>query len=525
MNRFVSRLLVAGGLAAYAIAIAGFAEDASASSLLFHGNGVGAPDLDRVKIEIDETGDSLPGPPADIGATDFTIEFWIKASAADNAASPVACGNNNSWINGNIVVDRDRYNQGRKYGISIAGGSLVFGVTTDSDRTVCGTADVLDEAWHHVAVTRDADTGDIAIWVDGVLDGATTGPAGDISYPDDGVPCASCCGGGDCDFSDPYIVLGAEKHDAGAAYPSYEGYLDELRLSNVVRYTAPFTPPASAFATDASTVALYHFDEGSADTIGDSSAHPSGPSDGVRHFGGSPAGPEWVTDTPFHDPSDLDGDGKPNASDECTVLVAGQGFRRTKLAIKGIGAGPGEQGLSWNGEFRPTLTQPVDPPANGVHLRIADAGATILETDIPGGLVGAHPSTPCDPRDGWTVSGSSSSPSYAYRNYSGYVDAACSTPTDVTQIKLSDQTAADTPRVRMKVTARDATLAVTAPLVSLESSLALSARPSPGVASDAAGNGGCGDFRWDPVATERPEPYCKLSPSPSAFTKLQCRTD
>ncbi|MEW6569468.1 MAG: M23 family metallopeptidase, partial [Chloroflexota bacterium] len=45
-------------------------------SLRFYGNGYG--DLDRVKILID-----APARPADVGATDFTLEWWMKAFAAD----------------------------------------------------------------------------------------------------------------------------------------------------------------------------------------------------------------------------------------------------------------------------------------------------------------------------------------------------------------------------------------------------------------------------------------------------------
>jgi hypothetical protein len=48
-------------------------------SLRFYGNGTG--DIDRVKIRIDDPTNNLPGPPADIGATDFTIEFWVKGNA------------------------------------------------------------------------------------------------------------------------------------------------------------------------------------------------------------------------------------------------------------------------------------------------------------------------------------------------------------------------------------------------------------------------------------------------------------
>jgi len=275
-----------------------FASDASAqSSLRFHGTGAG--DVDRVKIRIDDPATAAPGPPADVGATDFTIELFLRATAAENSAPAVACGPGIDWIFGNIVLDRDRYNQDRKFGVSIAGGVVVFGVSGDGtgDLAICGATDVLDGAWHHVALTRRRADGRLAIFVDGALDAEGDGPDGDVSYPDDGVPGDFC--GGPCVNSDPFIVLGAEKHDAGPAYPSFAGHLDELRISNVLRYASSFAPPAAPFAPDASTTALYHFDEGTGDVVGDSSGAAGGPSEGERRFGGSPAGPEWSSETPF----------------------------------------------------------------------------------------------------------------------------------------------------------------------------------------------------------------------------------
>jgi hypothetical protein len=269
-------------------------------ALRFYGNGTG--DIDRVKIRIDDPSNSNPGPPADIGATDFTIEFWMQANATDNGAPAVTCGNNVNWIWGNIILDRDRFNQERAFGVSMAGGRIVFGVTGDGtgSLTICGMSRVDDGVWHHVAVTRSRATGGLRIFVDGRVDAsAAAGPTGDISYPDDGVSGNFC--NGPCTNSDPYLVIGAEKHDAGP--PAFTGVLDELRLSTVLRYTSSFTRPAARFQRDASTVALYHFDDGSGDAIRDSSGAPGGPSDGVRRFGGSPAGPIWVrSDAPTGGP-------------------------------------------------------------------------------------------------------------------------------------------------------------------------------------------------------------------------------
>lgn len=257
------------------------------TSLRFYGNGVAAPGLDRVRIPIDG-----PERPADIGATDFTIEFWLRAAPGANG-SPACQPGNDTWVNGNIIVDRDIFNAGDygDYGISLYGGQIAFGVNNGSSgSTLCGATNVANNQWRHIAVVRVRDTGLMQIYVDGALDGSVTGPTGDVSYRN-GRPTNRP--------NDPYIVIGAEKHDYGAAYPSFRGWVDELRLSTVRRYNGSFTRPTGPFTPDANTAALYHFDEGSGDVVGDSSG---GGSHGTRYFGGSPAGPVWSAETPFTGP-------------------------------------------------------------------------------------------------------------------------------------------------------------------------------------------------------------------------------
>jgi hypothetical protein len=224
----------------------------------------------------------------------------MKAQAFENPAPAVQCGSNINWIYGNIVFDRDRYNQDHKFGLSIAGGKFVFGISGagTGDRTICGTSNVLDGQWHHVAIQRRRSDGWMWLYVDGKLEVGTDGPNGDISHPDNGIPGNYC--GGPCTNSDPYLVIGAEKHDAGAQYPSYSGWVDEVRLSNALRYSANFTRPSAPFVTDINTVALYHFNEGTGDLINDTSGALGGPSHGVRRFGGNPSGPVWVlSDAPL----------------------------------------------------------------------------------------------------------------------------------------------------------------------------------------------------------------------------------
>lgn len=250
----------------------------------FFGNGRNA--IDRIVIPID-----APERPADVGATEFTIEFWIKAEPDANRGS-VNCNVNDGWITGNIIFDRDIYNEGDygDFGIALNDGAIAFGLSVGFDgTTLCGARTVADNQWHHVAVTRRTN-GDMALFVDGQPDGSTRGAAGDASYRN----------GRSTSWKwDPYIVLGAEKHDAGSDYPSFSGWLDELRISTSVRYTTAFTPPSTPFTPDANTVALYHFDEGSGVDVGDSAGAAGGPSNGLMRVGGNPTGPLWSEDSPF----------------------------------------------------------------------------------------------------------------------------------------------------------------------------------------------------------------------------------
>lgn len=253
-------------------------------SLRFYG--AGRDGADRVVIPLD-----APPRPVDVG-DDFTIEFWLKALPGENAAAPCIPGGDN-WINGNIVIDRDVYFAGDygDYGIFLAGGRVAFGVNNGAEgTTLCGRADVTDGRWHHLAVTRSAADGVLAIFVDGRLDASSDGPTGDVSYRD----------GRTTQYpADPFLVIGAEKHDAGPEYPSFRGWIDEVRISRVVRYREPFTPPTAPFPPDPDTVALYHFDEGTGATVYDTSGAPGGPSNGFLRVGGSPPGPAWSNETPW----------------------------------------------------------------------------------------------------------------------------------------------------------------------------------------------------------------------------------
>ncbi len=250
--------------------------------LRFFGNGTN--DIDRVKIPLDN-----PHREIDIGLS-FTIEFQIKANLEDNPLGGSAIeGYNDDWTLGHIIIDRDIYGAGDygDYGISLVSGRIAFGINNGSDSyTMISNAIVADGDWHFVAFTRDHISGEMRVFIDGNLDKAVmSGIFGDISYRD----------GRNTEWpNDSYLVIGAEKHDYdNTTYPSFNGFFDELRFSDIVRYSSNYTP-VIRFSGDQNTIALYHFDEGEGIIVHESSNSQTSLLNGIIHFGGNPAGPLWV---------------------------------------------------------------------------------------------------------------------------------------------------------------------------------------------------------------------------------------
>ena len=266
------------------------------TSLRFYGHG--SDDVDRLKIRLNDL--SL-GAPADVGQGDFTIEWWLKALPGENNTPFANCAGFDAWRTGNIILDRDRAGQGRDYGVSLAGGALVFGVRGEAggELNLCGSETVIDGEWHHVALQRRASDGWLWMYVDGVLQTQGDGPDGDISYPNGANPLDLC--GGPC-TNDKFLVVGAEKHGIDPSLRSFSGWIDEMRISNMLRYSADFNAPTQPFSTDPSTVALYHFDDSPANFAYDTSGNEGGPSNASRRIGGPSNGPAWSSDIPFGPP-------------------------------------------------------------------------------------------------------------------------------------------------------------------------------------------------------------------------------
>lgn len=281
----------------------------STAALRFFGTGVGPPgQQDRVLFAVDDNEPGAGGNTSiDLGAGGFTLELWLRGELADNATANDG-GDvetfDDRWISGNIVLDRDIWcGSERKFGMSVAGGFVRFGTSAgdepDQDfsaNTIEGDTPVLDGTWHHVAVVRDVADGRKHIYVDGVLDFSSSENLSfaDLTYPDEGIPVTpGKCGPGQLTPYGWFLVLAAEKHDAGSEFPSFDGFVDELRLWAVARSPEQIAASWNRRVDPASPglMADYRFEEGSGTSLNDSST-AGAPVGDLRS--GAPGNGEWV---------------------------------------------------------------------------------------------------------------------------------------------------------------------------------------------------------------------------------------
>ena len=140
----------------------------------------------------------------------FTIEHWVKFTATTSNINTI--GDNSSFSTTNNFLLMWNY---------AGAGRLTFWI---NNAGVCSTANAYnDNAWHHVAVTRTT-AGVITIWVDGIADGTASGYS------------ATNVGTGS-------IIIG---NQTGLSR-YWSGYIDEVRISKIARYTTTFTPSAFEF--------------------------------------------------------------------------------------------------------------------------------------------------------------------------------------------------------------------------------------------------------------------------------------
>lgn len=158
---------------------------------------------------------------------DFTIEFWLRipTGAQDGRLLriPKVSGAGDPLL---LFTDTSGANPVFYLNIFIPG---VGSYANDINLTY--------DTWHHIAITFEGSTQSLNAFKDGVQQFAPTL-------------------GGDFEVVGTDIDIGVS-----AGFSGFEGYLDEFRWSNTMRYTgSSFTPPTQAFTNDPNTLILIHGD-------------------------------------------------------------------------------------------------------------------------------------------------------------------------------------------------------------------------------------------------------------------------
>ena len=166
----------------------------------------------------------------------YTIEYWCRITALAGSQpfdDPTIAGNMDP------ASDADYWSFGPDNS-----GNLTFKYFNGASVTVKDTGTMSLNTWYHCAAVIYNNT--ITIYLDGVNKGSAS-----IS----GTPQFGTGYGG--------LNIGWGRSTSGR---SYNGYLDEIRISNVPRYLAAFTPSTSAFVNDNTTNLLLHMDGANAST-------------------------------------------------------------------------------------------------------------------------------------------------------------------------------------------------------------------------------------------------------------------
>ena len=187
----------------------------------------------------------------------ITVEAWVKSAPASTFQTVITSGvpyQNNYW---KLSLDYDQAIYCQEYqttyfvvspvsyfdfGQAYAGNAYVGG-------QVVGTTNVQDGAWHHIAGQYDGTN--LTFWTDGRKE-ATQTIALNVQ-----------------NNSNTYI--GATYWPNNNTYDyGYNESIDEIRVSNIKRYTSNFTPSTN-LGTDGNTVGYWKFDQGYGNLAIDSS--------------------------------------------------------------------------------------------------------------------------------------------------------------------------------------------------------------------------------------------------------------
>jgi hypothetical protein len=186
----------------------------TSSSIYFPGPSAGTDGI----LIVDDSG---PMSKDQFLTSDFTIEFWMYPT---------------SWFNGDIFMGYDvRGGQSGSFLLYQNSGMKLYADNdTDTAWDLVSNASIFSvwtNSWKHFAMTYDASATTLKFYIDGVLQYTNTGISGWEN------------GGSDGDHNVLSINQGRTDTNRGAMV----GYIQDVRVSKSVRYTANFTPPTTEF--------------------------------------------------------------------------------------------------------------------------------------------------------------------------------------------------------------------------------------------------------------------------------------
>lgn len=98
--------------------------------------------------------------------SDFTMEYWLKTTMT----APTGA----QWYNGKSIIDNEVGGVTTDFGTALLGNKLAFGVG-GGDVTITSTSNINDGTWKHVAVSWKQATGEMKLYVNGVLESTGSG--------------------------------------------------------------------------------------------------------------------------------------------------------------------------------------------------------------------------------------------------------------------------------------------------------------------------------------------------------------
>ena len=163
---------------------------------------------------------------SNIVTNDFTIDFWFNpqsfvASGSGNGRPIIGAFQRNIWaVQWRVFVTEYQGNV-KKWGFGYADGTNTYQLSS--------TTELIQYTWQHLAVTYDSSTKKMELYLNGVKDAEDT-----LNFTMQDATDAS------------QRVLSIGNWFSNYGYQP-NGYIDEVRISNVVRYTENFTPPTKPY--------------------------------------------------------------------------------------------------------------------------------------------------------------------------------------------------------------------------------------------------------------------------------------